>query len=449
MLVTIPDILLPGDLGSSTISAKPTPADRRGMADATSRKTIWALCDQGVISAGNFVTNVILIRHLPAAQFGVFALLLNAMLFLNNIHASLVTYTMCIRGAQANEQSLGKVATGGIGATLGLAIVNLIALYAASSYVAERGLLLFVAAASVCWQIQESLRTVFVSRVSYERALGGDTISYLGQAALIERFCSFGTPGLPSVFLAISGTSLLGALLQAFQIQPTRINWKWLRSFGGEIWILGRWSVLAKLVAFFSLQAFPWALSYRYGLVAVAVFQSLFQLVALTNPILLSANNLIMASIAKDRHQGAPFLENARHYMLLSGGIAALYFAVLLVSGGRVMSLFYGRNATYLPSAPLLRIFVAAYALEFVSMFAGAILAGMEKTRPLFFQQVCGMLIAICVVLPLVIRLGLAAAVYGLLIVNATKALAGWYLVYTAMPGNPKPNGADFAMASF
>ncbi len=419
------------------------------MSDATSRKTFWALSDQGVISAGNFFTNVILIRHLPAGQFGVFALLLNAILFLNNVHAALVTYTICIRGAQSNEGSLGKVATGGVIATLGLAIVNVIGLYVASSYIAQRPLLLFVVAASVCWQIQEALRTVFVSRVSYERALGGDAISYLGQAALIGCFCLFGTPSLPSVFLAITGTSLLGALLQAIQIRPTAISGEWLRSFGGEIWILGRWSVLAKLVAFFSLQAFPWALAYRYGFVPVAVFQSLFQLVALMNPVLLSSNNLIMASIAKNRQQAAPFLGGAKRYMLYSGGIAAIYFVVLLVSGGRVMSLFYGRNSTYLLSAPLLPIFVAAYALEFVSMFAGAILAGMEKTRALFIQQVWAMLIAICVVLPLVIRFGLRAAVYGLLIVNATKALAGWYLVYAARPGNPKPNGAIVAFASF
>src|ERR1700730_6692493 len=143
-------------------------ADGRGMSEATSRKTFWAFLDQGVISAGNFCTNVILIRHLPAADFGAFALLLNAMLFLNGIHASLVTYTICIRGAQANERSLGKVATGGVVATLGLAIANLIVLYIASSYVAQRRLLLFVVAASVCWQIQEALRTVFVSKVRYE-----------------------------------------------------------------------------------------------------------------------------------------------------------------------------------------------------------------------------------------------------------------------------------------
>jgi O-antigen/teichoic acid export membrane protein len=417
------------------------------MSDPTSRRTFWALCDQGVVSAGNFCTNLILIRHLPAAQFGVFALLLNAMLFLNNIHSSTVTYTICVRGAQAEEQSLRKVATGGVIATLGMAVVNVIALYVACSYVDHRGLLLFVVVAIVSWQIQESLRTVFVSRLRYDRAIWGDAISYLGQAALVGCLFVVNVPSLLGIFLAIAGTSVLGALVQAIQIRPGAISREWLRSFGGEIWILGRWSVLAKLVAFFGLQAFPWVLAYRHGLAAVAAFQSLFQLVAVTNPILLSSNNLITASIAKGKQLGVPFLESAKKYILYGGGLASLYFAILLLTGGRVMSLFYGRNSTYLLNAPLLGIFVAAYALEFVSMFASAILAGLERTRAIFVHQLSGMLVAIFIALPLVARWGLRAAVFGLLLVNAARAIAGWYLVYLAGPGDPTTNDAVLTSA--
>jgi len=133
--------------------------------------------------------------------------------------------------------------------------------------------------------------------------------------------------------------------------------------------------------------------------------------------------------------------------MFYSGGIAAVYFVILLVGGSRVLTLFYGKNSTYLLNAPLLPIFVVGYALEFVSMFAGAILAGMEKTKALFIQQVWAMLVAICVVLPLVVRFGLRAAVYGLLVVNAMKAVVGWYLIYAIDRLNPSPNGA-VALAS-
>jgi O-antigen/teichoic acid export membrane protein len=403
------------------------------MSDAAAGKTFWAFLDQGVISAGNFCTNLILIRTLPENEFGVFALLLNAMLFLNNVHASTVTYTVLIRGAQADEELLGKVATGGLLATLGMAVLNVILLCFATSYVAHRELLLFVVGASLCWQIQEALRTVFISRLHYSRAIPGDAVSYLGQSVVLALFCYFAKPSLPAVFLIIAGTSLLGALLQGVQIRPNTVSLDWMTSFRNDVWLLGRWSVLAKLVAFFSLQAFPWFLAYRQGLVAVAAFQSLYQLVALMNPILLSSNNLIMASIAGHvRQRGASLLTAASKYMFLSSSIVTFYFVVLLLGGSRVMSFFYGRQSAYLSNAPLLPIFAFAYGLEFVSMFAGAILAGMEKTRPLFFQQLWGTLVAVCLVLPLIARFGLRAAVSGLLLVNAAKAISGWYLVYVA-----------------
>ena len=291
-------------------------------------------------------------------------------------------------------------------------------------------MIVFVLLASICWQVQEALRTVFVSHLRYDRAIGGDALSYGGQALVIACIAIWGTITLKSVFLAIMLTSLLAAAVQGFQIRLRFVGRRRLRAFGEEVWTLGRWSVLAKLVAFFSLQAFPWVLAYRHGLASVAAFQSLFQLVALSNPILLSANNLIMASIAKSEGRPGSRFESAKKYILYSSGTVGLYFAVLLLGGGRIMGLFYGRYSAYVLNAPLLRLFVAAYALEFVSMFAGALLAGMKKTQPLFFQQLCGMLIAVLVVLPWIAHSGLIAAVAGLLLVNGAKALAGWYMVY-------------------
>lgn len=401
------------------------------MSEAAGRKTVWALCDQGVISAGNFLTNLILIRHLAAAEFGVFALLLNAMLFLNNLHAATVTYTICIRGAQAQERVLSRVATGGVAATLAITLVNIVALFLASSYVGHRELLVFVIAASMCWQVQECLRTVFVSQQRFDRALAGDALSYLGQAVLIGGLCFVGHVTLVQIFLVIMATSLSAALLQGVQVRPAMISWEWLMTFGRDVWALGRWSVLAKLVAFFGAQAIPWVLAYRHGLASVAGFQALLQLVALTNPILLSTNNLLMVSIAKGRQEKTRFLHTAKSYMLYSAAIVSLYFVILLVGGTRVMALFYGRHTEYLSEAPLLPIFVLAYGLEFVSMYAGALLAGMEKTRSLFLQQLWGTLVSMILILPLVYLYGLRAAIEGLILINGVRALTGWYMVFS------------------
>ena len=411
------------------------------MANDDSRRSAWALCDQGLVSAGNFLTNVILIRHLPADQFGVFALLLNALLFLNNIHASMVTYCILIEGARADGKELRRVASGGVVATLTLSLVSVLVVSFATSYVAHRELLVVVLMASVSWQVQEALRTIFASHLRYEKAIGGDALSYIGQAAVIAFVVYRGSVSLNTVFWAMIGTSLVAAIVQGIQIQPATVTWSWLVNFGKRVWKLGKWSALAKLVAFFSLQAFPWVLAYRHGIVTVATFQSLFQLLALTNPVLLSANNLIMASVAKSVHQGRPALYNAKQFMLYSGAIVGAYFTVLLLGGRQVMKLFYGEHSPYLSSSALLPVFVIAYALEFVAMFAGAVLAGKERTRFLFIQQLAGMVVAIVIVLPWTAYSGISAAIAGLLLVNTSKAATGWYLV-SISSDNPRQQGA-------
>src|SRR5262245_22544082 len=60
----------------------------------SSRRSVWALADQGIVSLGNCATNVLLARSLAVAEFGVFALLLEAMLFLNSLQAALVIYPL-------------------------------------------------------------------------------------------------------------------------------------------------------------------------------------------------------------------------------------------------------------------------------------------------------------------------------------------------------------------
>ena len=168
---------------------------------------------------------------------------------------------------------------------------------------------------------------------------------------------------------------------------------------------------------------------------------------ALTNPILLSTNNLIMSSIAKGRQEKTRYLYAAKRYMLYSAAVVTFYFAVLLVGGSHVMALFYGRHTEYLSEAPLLPMFVLAYGLEFVSMYAGALLAGMEQTRALFLQQLWGTLISVMLVLPLVYRYGLQAAIGGLVLTNGIKALSGWYMVYSGLRARRKINDENLLVA--
>jgi O-antigen/teichoic acid export membrane protein len=404
------------------------------MSTGVYKTTSWALFDQAIVSGGNFLTNLVLIRTLAPPSYGAYALVLNAMLFLNNLHTNMIAYPVCMAGAGADEEQLRGVATGGLLATLMAAGINAVLITIACFSIHKQSLIPVVIGALLLWQLQETLRTVFVSRLAYKRAVAGDALSYLGQAALVAIICWHRVPSLFLVFWVILGTSLCAGIAQAIQIRPTTIDRVTLRSFFGDLWRLGKWSTLAKVAAFFTFQAFPWLLAYTGGLSTVASFQALFQLVALSNPLMLGFNNLIIASIAnRDRVSGVSPWSAAVKQMRLAAILLGLYYAVLATCGGLLMKLVYGSHSPYLANASLLRYFALAYALEAVAMFAGAILGGLGETQSNFIAQLCPMVVSVLIVFPWIMLSGLKAAVVGLVLVAGTRAVAASYLAFRGM----------------
>ena len=46
-------------------------------------RSSWTILDQGVVSLGAFLLNIVLARHLPPAEYGMFALIIGSLLLPN------------------------------------------------------------------------------------------------------------------------------------------------------------------------------------------------------------------------------------------------------------------------------------------------------------------------------------------------------------------------------
>src|SRR4051812_8205079 len=79
---------------------------------ADSKRSFWALADQGVASFGSFGVNILLGRAFERlhqiGQFGNYWTLLELMLFLNGLQGALIIYPMTVRGASVDRASLGR-----------------------------------------------------------------------------------------------------------------------------------------------------------------------------------------------------------------------------------------------------------------------------------------------------------------------------------------------------
>jgi O-antigen/teichoic acid export membrane protein len=380
------------------------------------------LADQGAVSLGNCLTNFLLARNLPMQQFGLFAILLEAMLFLNSLQAALVIYPLTVRGAVVDRSGLRRLAGACVLMTMILALPlgAAVALAARAAGAATAAVGVAAAAALLMWQIQETLRRTMMAAGQFNRALPGDLISYLGQAVVLALLLGAGRLGVTAALAAMGATSLLAAIVQAAQvgiILPPIYRWGgYLLNFCKT----GRWVLLGNFTAIVTTLGCSWTLTTVHGVEGVGRFQSLANLLKLGNPMTLCLAALIVPAAARaNRHGGfAAARKIAWRYAMGAGVVLLPYYLLLAIVPGLALRLAYGPHHPVALMTVGLRIFVASYALIFISQIIASLLNGVEQSRRTLIPQLAQAVATLVVAMPATARYGLDGFLWGWLFSN-------------------------------
>ena len=92
-------------------------------AKLTIHRASWTLIDQGVVSFGNFLLNVLLARTLSEEDYGEFALFLGAIFILRTIDYSLISYPLSVRLCVASDEERARLLGNTILLTAALSLV--------------------------------------------------------------------------------------------------------------------------------------------------------------------------------------------------------------------------------------------------------------------------------------------------------------------------------------
>jgi len=355
-----------------------------------SGRSALALADQVVVSATNFLTLVLVGRHLPHADFGPFMLAWLAIVFLTNMHRAVISQPMNALGATESAPQLARR----IGALLAsqsfiLAGAVLALAVAAWVYFPNPVLLSSAALFMIAALMQDLLRRV---RYTEDRVGSALRLSLTGCSVQLAALLAGTLVGLPSAARAFQLLTL-GALL------PSLINWAELRQWVAqrapiratltEHTRFGRWLVLTGLAVWFSGQVYPFLLAAagpdmvgRY-----AACQSLFQGVAIISQ---AASNLLPATIARqfasgDERAAWRYCLRAFVVVLLA---AAVPCVVLALFGDMLVALLYGPAFTGTGSLMLILSFAALFvALDGVT---GSIALARQHPHSLMIGHVVG-----------------------------------------------------------
>ena len=390
----------------------------------------WSVVDQGAVSAGNFLTTILLARSLVPAEYGIYALLFALMLTMYGFHSALVSYGLSLQGAAKSEGDLRPLAggslvlTGGLGLALGAATGAVAVIFHRAS--AAPWILL----ALLFWLLQETTRRALMARLRHQDAVWGDAMSYLGQVVCIGYLFVEHKLTLNMAFAVMAATSAAAAVLQAAQLKLTLPHFRGALRLVPGFWSAGRWVLLANIAQAFVGQTLLWFLA-LLGTAEVALFQSLVNVLRVTNPVMFSVGNVLLPAVAAGEweKQGALALSTTRRYGLQGALLLSPYCAAVFVAPGLVLRLFYGAGSAYAGLGFELRILILGYVFAYLGNILGSYYYGLGKGDIVFRCQLIGAVATVITGLPLVVGAGTlgAAIAYDLTFAAETAAFV-WFL---------------------
>ena len=397
----------------------------------------WSLFDQGAVSLGNFLTQILLARNLNASDYGVFALLYGLLFLLISSLGTVVTYPLSVQGARSDSRDLRRLA--GVSLWLDAALVLPQALVVLGGVALLHRLDLFpwVLVALVSWQFQETLRRALMARLGHHDAAWGDALSYLGQAVTIVALTATRSLSLKGAFAAVAATSALAAVVQAIQVRPRSVSIGEAKTVAAGFWKLGGWTLPTNVANGVTLHAFPWTLGLVFGAAEAGSLGAVMNPLKVLNPLLVAAPNWIVPTTSRAQHERGiqAASRSGLTYTVAGAGLLVPYFAVLLLWPHAVLSMAYGASSPYTHLELALRICAVAYSLGYWGDAFTSLLNGLGLPKESFVSQLGATATAVCIGLPLTIMGGLIGALVGVTVCALVKAAASLYFVWDRARG--------------
>lgn len=363
----------------------------------------WALADQILISATNFITIILLARGFTQAALGEFTLVYSALLFFNTIQAGVITQPHNILGVSRHGRRGGDYKLYTSATFFGQAILcGVAALLALLAWVialrfgwSVAPLLLSLAPALVAWQLLEFARRVLYTEGRIAAAMATDVIACTAQIAGVAWLCWRHELTGPAALNMIAITSLLGAAFGLWKIRRSfapGISFKFIR----ENWHFGKWIVGGEIVGnWLSVQLFVYLSAAMLGAAAAGILRAVH---TIFGPARILADVLCtMLPI----HFSRVFTTHGKaglHTQLVLCHLVAVpllggYCLLVAVFAQPLLRLLYGDR--YAGAAVVLAVYAVAAFASYLMMIVAAALRARRSTRELFNGQLIGSLIAI------------------------------------------------------
>ncbi|MGJ4941589.1 hypothetical protein ACQR1W_13530 [Bradyrhizobium sp. HKCCYLS1011] len=384
----------------------------------------WTLVDQGVVSLGNFLLNVLLARTLSQEEYGEFALFLGAIFILRNIDYSLISYPLSVRLCVASDEERASLLGNTILLAATLAVVLVVVMVLGTTLLKVDNIVLPACLCYLCWQAQETSRRCLLADFLYRAAVAGDGIAFVGQSVLIGLLAWLDAISLPVTLYIMSLTFGVGAIVHASKLRFAWPDVAEARRLARDYLSIGKWSLINYWLVLARFQLFPWVLAAVAGTAATASLQAGLNIANMMNPIIMGIGNAIPQVAAHAYRTGGAIGASraALGYVLFGLGPMLLISAVAVLMPELLLRMAYGSSSPYLAVAPALQLLAVAGVLDYVAEMISKTLLGVEAGKLASLVNVLAVGAAAVLALVFIGQLGVFGACLALLIANLVRA---------------------------
>ena len=420
------------------------------------RQLAWSVIDQGAAAGGMFLANIALARTQSKEEYGVFALTCSVFTFLAGLHNAAILEAYTIYGAGRYHRQFPSYA--GLlwrsNAWLCSGLASAVAcvwgaLWWLVPRYASRALLGLALACGIVLTASFVRRTFYMQRRP-DLAARFSAIFFLLDAALLWLFLRAGRlSGFWAFAIAALAWSAAGAIF-ARKLPGNAAPGSFLRSeprYWAEHWKYSRWVLVTALVFQLLTQGYYWLAAGILSVKEAGELRVLNNLVMPLDQIFVALTLLLLPALslrfASQRLAGLVPLW--RRYCLGWLSASGSFAVSLLLFGRPIMHALYAGRFDNV--APLLAVLAFLPVVLGIGNTINAALKAMEKPQAVFYAYVASGGATFLIGLPLILRLGIGGAVYGMLFSSAAYTATLGAALYFCAHAEPVTGGKSFAAA--
>lgn len=363
----------------------------------------WAMADQAIVSASNFVTMFLLARYMDVASFGIFVLAYTGLRLATSFQHTVITEPHNSLAAKLSGREYRSFTSVLIlvQAVFALGWFALLAVAGGVLYVTglpEHGLVtVALGVMLIPWMGQEFVRRILYTKHDSKAATINDTVSYGAQAGSIVVFVLlYDEPTVLHGLMAYGVSSLVATILGAWQIREhilferTVFDRQRIREVVDRIWEFGKWLTGGNLVKWFGDNGNTWLVGALIGAAPLGALQAAAQIANLLNPLIQAVTTYLpsVASAIMEKDGKAGLRKLLRKLMVWLAIPFSVVTVAVMLAAEPLLKLAYGDKFLNQGLEWIIVLVAFTYILSLIKAFLRMVFMAMEVSRPLFIASV-------------------------------------------------------------